>query len=197
MTQQEKDKLHIKKQNRRYRKLIFGILSPLLTVLILISPLLIIGTMEYCATPSEPITVTYADCRWISGGRHTSLILYTADGKQWMLSHHLRTVFYSDVKDRRVVPGDRLTITWYPWIIHDAVATLSSSNKVYGDLDAWQAQQKKDSHTLFILSAIFLAVGFVLCLLIRYFMRREFAEVRQLKKKYRGRLAERESQKLP
>ena len=188
MTQQEKDKLHIKKQNSRYQKLVLGILSPLLTFLILITPLLIIGTMEYCATPSEPITVTYADCRW-EGGRNKWLVLYTTDNKQWILTRHLRAGFYSDVKDGRVVPGDQLTITWYPWILRDAVATLSSSDTVYGDLDSWHFQQKEDARRLFILSAVILALGLSLCGLIFYGTRQELSEIRKLKHKYRRRMA--------
>ena len=135
VTQQEKDRLHIQKQKRRFRKLILSTLYPLIGALILASPLLIFGIMMRCATPSEPITVTYSDCRW-EGGRHRSLVLYTADGKQWMLTRHLRQNFYQDAKDGLLVPGDRLSITWYPWVLRNAVATLACDGRTYGDLKA-------------------------------------------------------------
>ena len=189
MTQQEKDRLHIQKQNRRFRKLILRTLYPLMGALILASPLLFFGIMMRCATPSEPITVTYSDCRW-EGGRHRSLVLYTADGKQWMLTRHLRQNFYQDVKDGLLVPGDRLSITWYPWVLRNAVATLACDGKTYGDLDGWQLQVRKDANTLFCFSAGLFVAGIAFCAVIWYCERKELAEIRRLKRKYRTRLAE-------
>ena len=94
MTRQEKNTLHIRKQNRLRRKLILSAIQPLLLVLLLISPLLILGTMELCADPSEPVRATFADCHW----ERKRLILTTADHRQYMLAHHLRADFYDDVK---------------------------------------------------------------------------------------------------
>ena len=189
--------MHIQNQNRRFHKLIIGALSPLLAALVLISPLLTLGIMECCASPSEPMTVTYADCRWEYGGRNTSLVLYTAGDKQWMLSNHLRTGFYQDVQDGKIVPGDSLTITWYPWILRSAVATLSSSDRIYGDMTGWQAQQRRDAGTLFTLSAILFGVGLAVCGLILWCERNKLAEIRKLKRKYRTRIAEADSAELP
>ena len=168
-------------------------LSPLLAILLLVSPLLTLGILDLCASPSEPVTVTYADCRRF----HRSVVLYTADNRQWLLPHHLRAEFYKDVRDGRVVPGDRLTITWYPRVFQNAVATLSSRDKVYADLDAWEAMRRKDAHAGFILSAVLLAAGLAFCVLLRHSMRREFDEIRRLKQKYRARLAEGKQEAVP
>ena len=184
MTRQEKNTLHIRKQNRLRRKLILSALQPVLLVLLLISPLLILGTMELCADPSEPVRATFADCHW----ERKRLILTTADHRQYMLAHHLRADFYGDVKDGRVVPGDQLELTWYPWIFQDAVATLSANDKVYGDMQAWQMQKRNDATVLFLLAAILLAGGLAACALLLHWSRDDFVKIRLLKRKYRERL---------
>ena len=184
MTRQEKSILHIRKQNRLRRKLILSAIQPLLLVLLLISPLLILGTMELCADPSEPVRATFADCHW----ERKRLILTTADHRQYMLAHHLRAEFYGDVKDGRVVPGDQLELTWYPWIFQDAVATLSANGRVYGDMQAWQMQKRNDATVLFLLAAILLAGGLAACALLLHWSRDDFVRIRQLKRKYRERL---------
>lgn len=185
MTRQEKSILHIRKQNRLRRKLILSVIQPVLLVLLLVSPLLIVGTMELCAKPSEPVQATFADCRWDAGSRHRILILTTADHKQYMLAKHLRADFYSDVKEGRVVPGDQLELTWYPWIFRDGVATLSANDKVYGDMEAWQLQKRNDATVLFLLAAILLAGGLAVCALLLRGLRDDFVRIRQLKRKYR------------
>ena len=184
MTRQEKSILHIRKQNRLRRKLILSALPPLLLVLLLIAPLLIIGTMELCAEPSEPLQATFADCHW----EYKRLILTTTDHRQYMLAHHLRADFYDDVKEGRVVPGDQLAFTWYPWIFQDAVATLSANGRVYGDMQAWQMQKRNDATDLFLLAAILLAGGLAACALLLHWSRDDFVRIRQLKRKYRKRL---------
>lgn len=188
MTRQEKSILHIRRQNRLRRKLILSALQPVLLVLLLISPLLILGTMELCAKPSEPVRATFADCRWDVGFRHRSLILTTSDHREYILANHLRAAFYGDVKEGRVVPGDQLELTWYPWIFQDAVATLSANGRVYGDMQAWQMQKRNDATVLFLLAAILLAGGLAACALLLHWSRDDFVRIRQLKRKYRERL---------
>ena len=64
MTQAEKDKLHIKKQNRRYRKLIFRILAPILFLQLLCSPLYI---YILCSEMRFPLS-RWRSCTRIAGG---------------------------------------------------------------------------------------------------------------------------------
>ena len=67
MTQAEKDKLHIKKQNRRARKLLLEILMPLLLIQIFAAPMLAMGIQFLCVKPSEPMEVTFSECKWQPG----------------------------------------------------------------------------------------------------------------------------------
>lgn len=194
MTQAEKDKLHIKKQNRRARKLFVDSLVPLLLFQILAAPLLALGIQFLCVKPSEPMEVTFSECKWQPGfGRGKSLVLYTQEKNEWMIPHHLREAFYPDVESGAVLPGDRLTVRWYPWMLRDAVATIANEDKIYGDLEDWQTSQKKDAKGCFVTSAVLTGLG--LALSIGFFLLdpRELRDTLRLRRKYKARLQEDET----
>ncbi len=189
MTQAEKDKLHIKKQNRRARKLFVDSLVPLLLFQILAAPLLALGIQFLCVKPSEPMEVTFSECKWQPGfGRGKSLVLYTQEKNEWMIPHHLREAFYQDVKSGAVLPGDRLTIRWYPWMVRDAAATIASGGKIYGSLEDWQTSQKKDAKGCFVTSGLLNLAGAAFSVWMWYGIRAEYNETRKLRRKYRERI---------
>lgn len=189
MTQAEKDKLHIKKQNRRARKLFVDSLVPLLLFQILAAPLLALGIQFLCVKPSEPMEVTFSECKWQPGfGRGKSLVLYTQEKNEWMIPHHLREAFYPDVESGAVLPGDRLTVRWYPWMLRDAVATIANEDKIYGDLEDWQTSQKKDAKGCFVISGVLNLAGAAFSVWMWYGTREEYNETRRLRRKYRERM---------
>ncbi len=189
MTQAEKDKLHIKKQNRRARKLFVDSLVPLLLFQILAAPLLALGIQFLCVKPSEPMEVTFSECKWQPGfGRGKSLVLYTQEKNEWMIPHHLWEAFYQDVKSGAVLPGDRLTIRWYPWMVRDAAATIASGGKIYGSLEDWQTSQKKDAKGCFVTSGVLNLAGAAFSVRMWYGTRAEYNETRKLRRKYRERM---------
>lgn len=190
MTQQEKDKLHVKKQNRRYRKLILDALLPSLGIQIFALPLLILGILTRCVVPTEPFRVTFSDCKWESGGRNKSLVLYTAEQRDYMIPDKLRNDFYEDVKSGTVRAGDKLIVRSYWWILRDAIATIETEEKIYGDLETWEAQQKKNAGELLILCAVLNALGAAAFLWILHGAREELSQIRGLRQKYEARLRE-------
>ena len=193
MTQAEKDKLHIKKQNRRARKLFVDSLVPLLLFQILAAPLLALGIQFLCVKPSEPMEVTFSECKWQPLGRGKSLVLYTQEKNEWMIPHHLREAFYQDVKSGAVLPGDRLTIRWYPWMVRDAAATIASGGKIYGSLEDWQTSQKKDAKGCFVTSAVLTGLGLALSICFFLLDPRELRNTLRLRRKYKARLQEDET----
>lgn len=194
MTQAEKDKLHIKKQNRRARKLLREVLMPLLLIQFFAAPMLAMGIQFLCVKPSEPMEVTFSECKWQPGfGRGKSLVLYTQEKNEWMIPHHLREAFYQDVKSGAVLPGDRLTIRWYPWMVRDAAATIASGGKIYGSLEDWQTSQKKDAKGCFVTSAVLTGMGLALSICFFLLDPRELRDTLRLRRKYKARLQEDET----
>jgi hypothetical protein len=188
MTQAEKDKLHIKNQNRRARKLLLDILMPLLLIQIFAAPMLAMGIQFLCVKPSEPVEVTFSECKWQGYGRNKSLVLYTQEKNEWMIPHHLREAFYPDVESGAVLPGDRLTVRWYPWMVRDAAATIAGGDKIYGSLEGWQISQKKDACGLFVFSGLLNLAGAAFSVWMWYGTRAEYSEIRRLRRKYRERI---------
>lgn len=187
MKQQEKDRLHIKKQNRRNRKLIWDILKPIFTVQILALPLLIMGVISLTVRPQAPVEVTYVDCHW-DGTTHKALVLYTEADGPFMLPYYMREDFLEDVENGTIKPGDRLTVTWYRWPLRRGVATATCGDRVYGDLKDWKAHQKKDARFAFLLSGLIFVIGLTSAGYICAQERKEFADIRRLKQKYKSRL---------
>lgn len=187
MTQQEKDSRHLKKQNRRLRRLILNILLPLLYVQILGVPVLGCGLMERLATPSAPLEVTLSECRW-EGSNHKSLVVYSKERSGFMVARNGRTALWEDVKNGALRPGDRLTVTLYPWIFRDAAATVAYRDKVYGDMESWEAVRREDAAVCFGLYAILIFLALAVSCLLWYCSRAELAEIRKLRRKYRKRM---------
>ncbi len=193
MTQEEKDNLHIKKQNRRARKLLAYSLMPLLLIQIFAAPMLALGILYLCVKPSEPVEVTFSECKWQGFGRDKSLVLYTQEKNEWMIPDHLREAFYPDVESGAVLPGDRLTVRWHPWMVRNAVATIASGDKIYGNLEDWQISQKKDACGLFVFSGLLNLAGVAFSVWIWHGDRAEYSEIRRLLRKYRERMGKEKS----
>ena len=162
---------------------------PLLLIQFFAAPMLAMGIQFLCVKPSEPMEVTFSECKWQPGlGRGKSLVLYTQEKNEWMIPHHLREAFNQDVKSGAVLPGDRLTVQWYPWMVRDAVATIASGDKIYSSLEDWQTSQKKDARVCFVISGLLNLAGAAFSVWMWYGTRAEYNETRRLRRKYRERM---------
>ena len=188
MTQAEKDKLHIKKQNRRYRNLICRILAPILFLQLLCSPLYHMFMLR-SAVPSEPVEIVYMDNRWVSGrGIRKHLIITAETGRQYYVLEDGGRPFWEDVRAGKIVPGDRLTITACDWPVYDRIAELRAGDRIYADASDFEESRSGDIRLRLTISAIALGLGALVSLIVYLVERRELKDIRKLRRKYRERL---------
>lgn len=189
MTQAEKDKLHIKKQNRRYRNLICRILAPILFLQLLCSPLYIYMFMLRSAVPSEPVEIVYKDSWWVSGYRvRNHLIIQEKTGRQYYVLEDCGRPFWEDVRAGEIVSGDRLTITACDWPVYDRIAELRAGDRIYADASDFEESRSDDIRLRLTICAIALGLGALVGLIIYLVERRELKDIRKLRRKNRERL---------
>ncbi|MBR7011036.1 MAG: hypothetical protein IKI02_09035 [Oscillospiraceae bacterium] len=189
MTQAEKDKLHIKKQNRRYRNLICRILAPILFLQLLCSPLYIYMFMLRSAVPSEPVEIVYMDNRWVSGrGIRKHLIITAETGRQYYVLEDGGRPFWEDVRAGKIVPGDRLTITACDWPVYDRIVELRAGDRIYADASDFEESRSGDIRLRLTICAIALGLGALVSLIVYLLERRELNDIRKLHRKYRERM---------
>lgn len=184
MTRQEKYQLHIQEQNKRMWKLIWKCFKPVFYALLLALPLLLMGLKSLTVQPLEPVEVTYIDCYQ----DHRAVVLYTEEYGEFMVSRYLREDFLRDAENGVLKPGDRLTITDYPWTRRNGIAAATCGERTYGDLQSWRESQKKDWQDVCMIGFVFLILGLIGSGYVCSHEREEFAEIRQLKHKYKSRL---------
>ena len=191
MTQAEKDKLHIKKQNRRYRNLICRILAPILILQLLCSPLYIYMFMLRSAVPSEPMEIEYKDSWWVSGYRVIDhLIIQEKTGRQYYVLADCGRPFWEDVRAGEIVSGDRLTITACDWPVYDRIAELRAGDRVYADASDFEESRSDDIRLRLTICAIALGLGALAGMIVYLVERRELKNIRKLRRKYKARLQE-------
>ena len=191
MTQQEKCRVHIKKQNRRYRKLIFRILAPVLLLQLLCSPLYLYTVMLHTAVPSQPVEIVYEDSRWNSGARvRNHLIISAKSDRQYYVPEDCGKPFWEDVRAGEIVPGDRLTITVCDWPIYDRIAELRSGDRIYADFTDFDKSRSSDIGLRLTIFAVAFGLGALSGLVVLICYRRELADIRKLRRKYKTRLWE-------
>ena len=189
MTQAEKDRLHIKKQNRRYRKLIFRILAPVLFLQLLCFPLYLYIFMLRSAVPSEPVEIVYEDSWWVSAYRvRNHLIIQEKTGRQYYVPEDGGRPFWEDVRAGEIVPGDRLTITACDWPVYDRIAELRAGDRIYADASDFEESRSDDIRLRLTICAIALGLGTLVGLIVYLVERRELNDIRKLRRKYRERM---------
>ena len=183
MTQQEKTRLRLKCLNRRYRGLILRLLLPILLLQPLCSPLYYYLYLLYHAEPSAPIVTRYVNCSWIGGhGLQNHLLLEVDGGLQYDLHEDAGLLFWEDVSSLRIVPGDTLQLTTYPWSGNDRIATLNASDRVYATWTEFEEGRLRDIRIRKI-GWLLVQLGGLLCGIILFlFQRPQFAEIRRLRK---------------
>ena len=187
MTQQEKDNLHIKKQNRRLRKLIFLVLLPILFLQLLCTPLYVYMIMLRSAEPSEPAEIQFEDAKWFI--RH-HLMIEAEDGHRFHALESVGRPFWKDVTAGRICSGDTLILTYCTWPIYDRIATLRTGDRVYADAADFEASRAADIRLHLTICGIALGLGALGSGISYLLHRRELAEARKLRRKYKARQRE-------
>ena len=184
MTQQEKDQLHIEKQDRRLRKLIWDNFSTAFYALLILLPLFPFVVLTLCTKPQEPVEATFIRCY---RGYHCDL-LQTKEEGTFQLSGSMNEDILPDVESGMLKPGDRLKITWHPWIINDGAIVITCGDRVYGDMKEWKTWKKKTIRDLVVIFAVVFIIGLIISAWMFYLDRKEFAEIRAMRQKYKTRL---------
>ena len=187
MTQQEKDNLHIKKQNRRLRKLIVRVLLPVLFLQLLCAPLYVYMIMLRSAEPSEPVEIKFAEAEWFM---RKHILIEAEDGQRFLAQVYVGRPFWEDVKAGRIIPGDTLIITSCNWPIYDKIATLRTGDRVYADATDFEASRAADIRLRLTICGIALSFGALGSGASYLLHRRELAEACRLRRKYNERLRE-------
>lgn len=139
MTDKEKARKHLEKQNKRLLMLLRPFWGWTAFFLIGIAIVLTIWLMLRAVEPRGPITLQFGSCvAEKTLGYHTLSgehgVLCTQSGKRYVLSE---TVSYremiQDQADGLLRPGDTLTVMWYPWW-EDSIAAVASQTKEYGSM---------------------------------------------------------------
>ena len=183
MKQREKDQLHIEKQNQRLRKLIWDNIKTGLYALLLTLPLLPFVVSLFTTKPQGPVEATFVRCY----KAYHCYVLETEEQGSFQLPNDLDKAVLRDVENGTIKPGDRMRITWHPWIIQGGVVMLTCGKRVYGDLKTWERWKKKTTRDLLIFISIFFLIGLLISIVMFYLDREEIAEIRRLKQKYRAR----------
>lgn len=105
-----------------------------------------------------------------------------------MIPRYLREAFYPDVESGAVLPGDRLTVRWYPWLVRDVVAAIDSGDIIYVDLENWQTSQKKEARACLVFSGLLNLAGAAFSVWMWYGVWAEYSEICRLLRKYRDRM---------
>ncbi len=184
MTQQQKDSLHIKKQNRRLRKLIFLILLPVLFFQLLCTPLYVYMIMLRTAEPSEPVEIRFEEAEYTL----RRIIIEAKDGRRFLAQKYVGGPFWEDVKAGRVSPGDTLIITSYTWPIYDRIATLRTEDRVYADAADFEKSRAGNTRLRLAICGIAIGLGALGSTISFLLHRRELAEACRLRRKYKDRL---------
>ena len=189
MTQQEKDRLHLKKQNRRlYGQLLGIILPPAVTIIIALLLFLFAGIKANLA-PSEPFEIRYVKGKNIDIQHWANYTEVTAENdKLYRVSPYLRKEFWQEVEAGNIAPGDKLTVTGYSWLLRDYLMTVSTEEKDLGsfrDFDAWRS---RDIHGMRITAFIVPCLGLLCGFLVWRLERKDLREIQKLRRKYRERM---------
>ena len=193
MTQEEKTKKHLQRQNKRTRSLLWKTVSPLMLMLVLSVPLFLSAFYTAKYEPGISFKVNYSDFyrRWTKGRLY---ILDTeSDGSFRLPWQILENGFRDDIHNGTIRPGEILTITTRTGIYEDWIATLSTENRCYGDSELYQEIKNDWIRNRCIAGGIFLAVGLTISGIFYFVYYDAFRQVGRLRKKYRAKLKSEQS----
>lgn len=185
MKTRQKTKQHLRRQNKRLRGLIWKLSLPILVMLLLCLPILISAWLTARNEPGQPFEVQYAEYyRRITTGR--LYMLETQSGKTYRLPWQiLENGLREDIQAGIVQEGEILTISTRPGLWQDWIATLSTKDRCYGDLELYEEIKHDRIIRYWTAAGLFLLIGCVLtgidCLLYRDAIRQAL----RLRKKYR------------
>ena len=184
MTQEEKTKQHLQRQNKRLCRMIWKLSAPLLVMLLLCVPLVLGALRMANSEPGEAFTVRYSDYyRRMTKGR-LYLLETESDGSYRLPWQILENGFRDDVKTGKICPGTVLTVTTRPGLYEDWIATLSTEDRCYGNLDLNREVQAFWIRHYCIAGGILLVIGLVLSGILFAVYRDAFQKASRLRRKY-------------
>ena len=189
MTQQEKDRLHLKKQNRRLFGQLLGIILPPAVTIIIALILFLFAGIKANLVPSAPFEIRYVKGNNVDVQHWAHYTEVTAEyNKLYRVSPYLRKEFWQEVEAGNIAPGDKLTVTGYSWLLRDYLMTVSTEGKDLGsfrDFDAWRS---KDIPGMRITAWISFFLGPFCSALVWCLERKDIREIQKLRRKYRERM---------
>ena len=189
MTQLEKDRLHLKKQNRRLFGQLLGIILPPAVSIIIALLLFLYAGIKAGLVPSAPFQIRYVKGKNIDIQHWAHYTEVTAENdKLYRVSPYLRKEFWQEVEAGNITPGDELTVTCYSWLLRDYLMTVSTEEKDLGsfrDFDAWRT---RDIPGMRITAWIALFLGPLCSALVWCLERKDIREIQKLRRKYRERI---------
>ena len=189
MTQLEKDRLHLKKQNRRLFGQLLGIILPPVVTSIIALLFFLFAGIKAGLVPSAPFQIRYVKGKNIDIQHLAHYTEVTAENnKLYRVSPYLRNAFWQEVEAGNITPGDELPVTGYSWLLRDYLMTVSNGEKDLGsfrDFDAWRS---RDIPGMRITAWIALFLGPLCSALVWRLERQDIREIQKLRRKYRERM---------
>lgn len=190
MTDTEKARRHLEKQNKRLRRLLWDSLTVGWSLLLTAAVFIGLGIKLKSARLQGPVQLAFGAYITKGGGRASKSVLITQSGEEYTIFHSVDIAkLREDQEAGRLQPGDPLTASWYPWLFgNKMIAAVSASTGAYGSLEDFEAARNQDANVCFWIGGIFIAIRLFLAAWIFLGSRKEIAEIRRLRGKYREQL---------
>lgn len=190
MTDTEKARRHLDKQNKRLRRMLWESFATGGLILLIAAVCIGLGIKFERVQLQGPVQLSFGSFTTEYSPKSSKTVLITQSGEKYTIFHSVDVKrLREDQKAGLLCPGDPLTVRWYPWLFSEQViATVSSPAKEYGSLEDFKAALHYDACACFwtcgILTAICLVIVFLMC----WLQHKQFAEIRRLRRKYRERI---------
>ena len=195
MTDTEKARRHLDKQNKRLRRMFWEALTTGALFLLLAAVFIGLGIKYERVRLQGPVQLSFGSYTTERSGKSSRSVLTTQSGEKFTIFHSVDVKRLREDQEAGVLcPGDPLTVRRYDWLFSDQViATVSSPAKDYGSLEDFEAALHHDACACFWTCGILIAIWLVFVFLMCWFQRKQLAEIRRLRKKYRERLKKQNS----
>ena len=190
MTDTEKARRHLDKQNKRLRRMLWESLGTGGLILLIAAVCIGLGIKFERVQLQGPVQLSFGSFTTEYSPKSSKTVLITQSGEKYTIFHSVDVKrLREDQKAGLLCPGDPLTVRWYPWLFSDRmIATVSGSAEDYGSLEDFEAALNQDACACFWTGGILITIWLVLAFLMLWCQRTQFAEIRRLRRKYRERL---------
>ncbi len=195
MTDTEKARRHLDKQNKRLRRMFWEALTTGGLFLLLAALFIGLGIKYERVRLQGPVQLSFGSFTTEYSPKSSKTVLITQSGEKFTIFHSVDVKRLREDQEAGLLrPGDPLTVRRYDWLFSDQViATVSSPAKDYGSLEDFEAALHHDACACFWTCGILIAIWLVFVFLMCWFQRKQLAEIRRLRKKYRERLKKQNS----